>query len=142
MAILGAEAWTVHAGLWRAHAGDLSPEVSARLESSSHIGSAAVAAARRQRQAWEAELDGVLRVVDLITLPTLAGPPPPLEDAPALNGIRYGAPFNLAGWPALSMPVATATGFPASLQIAGPPGSDWRILAAGAAVEAAAAFVR
>jgi amidase len=142
MTILGAEAWTAHAGLWRAHAGDLSPDVSARLEISSQIDAAAVAAARRQGLAWEAELDGLLRTVDLIAMPTLAGPPPPLEDGRRMSEIRYGSPFNLAGWPALAMPVATATGFPASLQIAGPRGGEARILAAAAAVEAAAAFVR
>jgi amidase len=142
MVVLGAEAWRVHAGLWRDHAGDLSPDVSVRLETSSHIDAAAVAAARRQGRAWEAELDRLLHTVDLIALPTLAGPPPRLEDGQRLSEIRYGAAFNLAGWPALAMPVATAAGFVASLQLAGPPGSEARILAAGAAVEAAAAFAR
>jgi amidase len=142
MTIMGAEAWTVHADLWRAHAGELSPDVAARLESGSRIDPAAVAAARHQHDAWEAELATVLRGVDLLTLPTLAAPPPSLEDAATLSEIRYTAPFNLAGWPALSMPVATATGIPASLQIAGPAGSEGRILAAAAAVESVAAFRR
>jgi amidase len=142
MAILGAEAWSAHGALWRTHAGDLSPDVAARLESSSHLAPGDVAAARRQGRAWEVELAAVLETVDLIALPTLAGPPPALEDAPELTRIRYAAPFNLAGCPALSMPVATATGFPASLQIAGPPGTEARILAAAAVIESAAGFVR
>jgi Asp-tRNA(Asn)/Glu-tRNA(Gln) amidotransferase A subunit family amidase len=48
-------------------------------------------------------------------------------------------PVNLAGVPALSLPVPTGGAFPASLQLIGPAMSEERLLAAGARLEAAIA---
>ena len=50
--------------------------------------------------------------------------------------IRLTIPFNSLGWPALALPCGPAEdGLPASLQIAGRPGSDALVLAAGKLVE-------
>ena len=47
-------------------------------------------------------------------------------------------PFNALGWPALALPRAPpSTGFPASIQVVGRPGTDELVLAAGLAIEAA-----
>ena len=43
-------------------------------------------------------------------------------------------PFNLAGCPALAIPVPSRGRLPASLQLVGPPGSEEAIVAAGAAL--------
>jgi amidase len=48
-------------------------------------------------------------------------------------------PVNLAGVPALSLPVPTGGPFPASLQLIGPLHSEERLLAAGTLLEAAVA---
>ena len=48
-------------------------------------------------------------------------------------------PVNLAGVPALSLPVPSGGPFPASLQLIGPAGSEERLLAAGAVLESAVA---
>jgi amidase len=138
MTILNAEAWQVHAELWHHHAAELSPDVSARLGEARSITAAQTAAARKQRRAWAAELADVFSRVDLLALPTLAGTPPCLEDAARLTEIRYASPFNLAGVPALTLPVATSHGPPASLQLVGPAMSEDVLLATGAIVEAAA----
>src|SRR5262249_8816487 len=54
-----------------------------------------------------------------------------------VDTIRLAIPFNSLGWPALALPCGPAEdGLPASLQIAGRPGSDALVLAAGKLVEA------
>jgi amidase len=147
MTILGAEAWQVHGELWRRHARELSPDVSERLKHSAGIGATAVDEARRQGLRWQAELTALFDLVDVIALPTLAASPPFLDDAAHITRLRYAAPFNLAGVPALALPVAGAAGaarrrIPASLQLAGPAGSEELLVATAAAVEDAAGFRR
>ena len=47
-------------------------------------------------------------------------------------------PLNVLGWPALALPCGAAEeGLPASVQLAGRPGSDELVLAAGELLEAA-----
>ena len=140
MTILGVEAWRVHADLWRQHASELSPDVCARLETAASITGIQLAEAWEQARAWAGELAGAFAWVGVLALPTLAASAPPLEEPGRLTEIRYVAPFNLAGVPALSLPVATAHGLPTSLQLAGPARSEELLLATGAAVEAAAGF--
>ena len=50
---------------------------------------------------------------------------------------RNTLPVNLAGVPALSLPVPTGGPLPASLQLIGPAGSEERLLAMGAHLERA-----
>jgi amidase len=142
MTILGAEAWQVHGALWKRHADDLSPDVSERLKNSASIDATAVRDARQQAQAWATELAAVFGRVELVALPTLAAAPPTLEDAARLSQLRYVAPFNLAGVPALALPVVGAARrrIPASLQLAGPARSEEALVATAAVVEAAAGF--
>ncbi len=138
MRILAAEAWQVHRALWEEHADELSPDVSARLHDASRVTPPDVAAAWERARSWEAELAELFTHIDVLALPTIAGPPPPLEDASRLTDIRYVAPFNLAGLPALALPVRAPSGVPPSLQLAGPAGSEELLVAVGAVVEAAA----
>jgi amidase len=138
MTILMAEAWQVHGDFWKAHGSELSPDVSARLEASAYISAPEVAACWEKARDWANELRRVFATVDVIVLPTLSADPPTLEDAGRLSEIRYVAPFNLTGTPALSMPVATPAGrHPASLQLAGPARSEELLLATAVAIEAA-----
>jgi Asp-tRNA(Asn)/Glu-tRNA(Gln) amidotransferase A subunit family amidase len=139
MRILAAEAWQVHRSLWEHHADELSSDVSARLADASSLTPADLTAAWQRAPRWETELNDIFARVDILALPVLAGPPPPLEDATRLTDIRYVAPFNLAGVPALALPVRAASpGVPPSLQLVGPPSSEERLLAIGLEVEAAA----
>jgi amidase len=139
MRILGAEAWQVHHTLWEHHADELSPDVSARLHDASSVTPADLEAAWQRARLWETELAEVFTRVDLLALPVLAGPPPPLEDATRLTDIRYAAPFNLAGVPALALPVRAASpGVPPCLQLVGPLMSEEQLVAFGLEVETAA----
>jgi aspartyl-tRNA(Asn)/glutamyl-tRNA(Gln) amidotransferase subunit A len=83
----------------------------------------------------EQALDGL----DLVLTPTLGfvAPKLPVDDLQIrADTIRLTIPFNSLGWPALALPCGSAEdGLPASLQIAGRPGSDALVLAAGRLVE-------
>ena len=83
----------------------------------------------------EEALDGL----DLVLTPTLGfvAPKLPVDDLEIrADTIRLTIPFNSLGWPALALPCGPAEdGLPASLQIAGRPGSDALVLAAGTLVE-------
>ena len=88
------------------------------------------------RQRAEASLEGL----DLVLTPTLGSVASllPVDDLEIREAtIRLTIPFNALGWPALSLPCGPAEdGLPASLQIAGKPGSDALVLAVGEVVEA------
>ena len=77
--------------------------------------------------------------VDLLLTPTLefVAPPLPVDDLEIRErAVRLTLPFNALGWPALALPCGPAEdGLPASVQMAGPPGSDGLVLAAGRLVE-------
>ena len=76
----------------------------------------------------------------MLALPTLLGFPPLLEDADSMAGIRGpNAAVNLAGFPALALPVPSGGPLPASLQLVGSAGGEERLLVAGAVAEEAAA---
>jgi amidase len=140
MTILMAEAWGVHHDLWRDHAGELSPDVADRLEAASLIDRDEVAACWEGARDWVSTLMAAFRDVDVLALPTLSAEPPTLDQGGRLTDIRYVAPFNVTGTPALSMPVATPGRHPASLQLAGPARSEDLLLATASVVEAAAGW--
>ncbi len=142
MTIMSAEAWQVHRKLWQSHRDELGPDVAQRLELASFIDPSEVAEAWEMARNWVRELESVFATVEVLALPVLAGAPPSLADAKRLTEIRYVAPFNLSGTPATAQPVRSATSLPASLQLAGPAGSEEMLLATARAVEAAAGWLR
>jgi amidase len=95
-------------------------------------------AARGFQASWKAELAAALDRVELLAWPTLAAFPPALADSRSLDGTGRVMEVNLAGLPALAQPVATDAPLPASLQLVGPAGSEERLVATGAVIEAAA----
>ena len=106
MTVLDAEAWASDG----AHA-ELAPDkigrdVLARLREASAITPAAVSAAREQAARWRATLSSLWDRVDLLALPTLLGFPPTLDRSRDMVHIRgLTSPVNLAGVPALALPV-------------------------------------
>ena len=85
------------------------------------------------------EAERVLDGLDLVLTPTLAfvAPRLPVDDLEIREDvIQFTIPFNYLGWPVLALPRGPAEdGLPASLQIAGRPGSDALVLAVGELVE-------
>ena len=102
----------------------------------------ATQAARRTQGAWQAELATTFAThdVDLLALPTLRTFPPDVDHAADVLGAILTMAINVAGVPALAMPVTTtdrSQPVPPSLQLVGPANSEERLLAAGRRVEAA-----
>ena len=90
------------------------------------------------RAGWRVELGAVFGRVDLVATPTLTAPPAAGPGRPAAAH-PDALPVNLAGVPALALPVPTGGRLPASLQLIGAHQGEERLLAAGAEVEAATA---
>jgi amidase len=138
MTVLDAEAWESNASLARSAPGQIGRDVLQRLRAASETTPAALGRARQQAPHWRAVLSELWDRVDLLALPTLLGFPPALDDARALLRIRgLTSPVNLAGLPALALPVPAGGPLPASVQLIGPPGGEERLLAAGAVLEQA-----
>lgn len=80
------------------------------------------------------------RGVHLVATPTLPTVAPPIG-APASSGLallRFCAPFNVTGWPALTLPCdRSPEGLPIGLQLAAAPFHEPELLSAAAALERA-----
>jgi amidase len=116
----------------------LDPAVAARLRRGARASEASLAEARDHQRRWRVELAGVLAGVDALVFPTLVGFPPSLESAWSFPFTFATGPVNLAGLPALALPVPGAR-LPASLQLVGPANSEEALLATGSVLESAAA---
>jgi amidase len=131
------------AELWRAHPTLLDAEgVGAFVNDGLHAGRAVgpdrLAEAMAARARWQSEVAAMLDEVDVLALPTLVAPPPPVSDFAGFPLTRLTAPFNLAGVPVMAMPVPSP-GFavPVSLQLAGPANGEELLCATGLAIERA-----
>ena len=107
------------------------------MDAGARLGDADVAAARARAGALREQLAAWLRRFPVLALPTLATPPPRLGERAWLTALT--APINLAGLPALALPVPVRGNLPASLQLVGPSGGEELLIAAGRIVEAAVA---
>jgi Asp-tRNA(Asn)/Glu-tRNA(Gln) amidotransferase A subunit family amidase len=137
--LLVVEAWDSDASLVKEDPEGISADVRSRLELGSAFDDATVRAAWLAQRAWKATLERVFTEVDILVTPTLTIFPPHLDDGDDLLVSRCTLPVNLAGVPALSLPVPSAGPLPASIQLIGPAHSEERLLAAGALLEAAVA---
>jgi aspartyl-tRNA(Asn)/glutamyl-tRNA(Gln) amidotransferase subunit A len=105
------------------------------------------AQAQATRRRFASALGDAMRPVDFLVLPTLPCTAPLIGQAELRIGdwtgsvrealMTYTAPFNLAGWPAISIPLQSRSGgLPAALQIVGRPGEDGALLHLAQRVEA------
>jgi aspartyl-tRNA(Asn)/glutamyl-tRNA(Gln) amidotransferase subunit A len=98
-------------------------------------------AATAARAAYRERALDALGELDLLLTPTLSTVAPPADvDEIAIREqvIRFTYPFNALGWPVLALPCGAAEDdLAASVQIAGRPGADALVLAAGVALEVA-----
>jgi amidase len=137
--LLVVEAWHTDGALVAEDPESISEGVRARLELGAAVDDASVRHAWASQRVLTAALERAFSEVDFLVTPTLTIFPPPLEDGDDLLVARCTFPVNLAGVPALSLPVPSGGPFPASVQLIGPAGSEEKLLAAGAALEAAVA---
>jgi amidase len=109
-----------------------------RMTAGAEVSDAALAAARTRAEALRGQLADWLRGFPVLALPTLATAPPPVgQRRTALTSLT--APLNVAGLPALALPVPVRNHLPASLQLVGPAGGEETLIAVGRIVEAAMA---
>jgi amidase len=114
----------------------LSPHVRVNMERGARLSRADQATAERTRATVRAAFESLLADFPVLVLPTLAGEPPLLGARPfPLTALTL--PANLAGLPALALPVPGADGMIASIQVIGR--SEEQVLAFGRVVESALA---
>jgi amidase len=113
----------------------LSPHVRVSMELGARLSRADRAAAERIRAGVRDTLESLLADFPVLVLPTLAGEPP-LLGARGFPLTALTLPANLAGLPALSLPVPAAADATVSLQVIGH--SEEQVLAFGRIIEAAA----
>ena len=99
--------------------GRVGPDVAGRLEAGARRTPEELSAALAVQVRWRAEIAQVLDRYDVVALPVLRDAPPTLEDEVRMYDLRLTLPVNLAGLPALAMPVPRRDGPPASLQLVG-----------------------
>ncbi len=112
----------------------LSDRARAAIEGSLRERPEDVARARELTARFGEQLAGALAPADALVLPTLVGPPPLLDDSDELRLTVLTVPFNVLGWPALSVPVRAARGggdVPPSVQLVAGPGAEERLLGLG-----------
>jgi len=134
LTLLGVEAWAADREL--ALAGGLGADVELRLRRGGEASAQEVALAQAIAARWNSELNMLWSRIEVLALPTLLDLPAPIEHSESMMNIRATLPINVAGVPALALPVPTG-GLPASLQLVGRPGSEERLVALGRRIEAA-----
>ncbi|MGH3170603.1 MAG: amidase, partial [Trebonia sp.] len=113
---------------------DLSPHIRRNLERGARLSPADIMAARRVKDAVRSAFEALLADYPVLVTPVLTGPPPLLgEQAYAMTMLT--APVNLAGLPALSLPVGAGRGVIASLHVIGT--DEESVLGFGRVVESA-----
>lgn len=136
--ILFGEALMVNAEIWHQHRDKLGADLVERFTFAQAIGPAELGEARARREPWRLELAEMLGVHGLLVLPTATSYPARIgQQAVAPNPAA--AAVNLAGLPAISLPVPSGGLIPASVQLVAPDHHEPRLLATAALIEAAVA---
>jgi aspartyl-tRNA(Asn)/glutamyl-tRNA(Gln) amidotransferase subunit A len=135
------EAVEVHGPLFAEHRALYGENVATKVARALELTDEEVDAARAARERYRSRMAGLTADVDLVLTPTIptVAPPAGIGDL-ALRGrmIELTFPWSALGAPALALPCGAAEdGLPASVQIAGRPGDDALVLAAGALLERA-----
>jgi amidase len=137
--VIAANGWLMADPVSRAKLG---PRVRDRLAEAAEVTTEQADSARAFRRAWQATFDQLFRTVELLVMPSVPAFPAPVAGGGKGPHTRCTAPVNLAGLPALALPVPAGHRLPASLQLIGPAGSEELLLATGAVIEAAAGYRR
>ncbi|MEM5431373.1 amidase [Cupriavidus oxalaticus] len=124
---------------WDRIATQYNPETVDRLRRAQAMDLHAYAAAQQARRLFTARLHEVMSTLDYLVLPTCPCTAPPRDAGTVDIGnwtgtvrqalMTYTAPFNVAGFPAISIPLPSRDGgLPSALQIVARPGGDGALL--------------
>ena len=145
-ALLMREVADVHRELFAENADLYGDDVRGKIERCLEITDAEAERAGTARSELLDQAERALDGLDLVISPTLPAVAPPTHESDAgdlryrRSMVRFTFPFNALGWPALALPCGSAEhGLPASVQLAGRPGNDALVLAAGRLLESALA---
>jgi amidase len=134
--LLSAEAWRADRDLVEHRRDGISAKILSRLEAGASITAEQEQMCRDAQHTWRETLGAIVGPASILALPTLGEFPPALE-VERFPGSRLTLSVNLAGLPALSIPVPSGSHLPASLQLVGPAYGEELLLAVGARVESA-----
>ena len=139
----GFEAWQAHGAWIEARQPKLMEAVRGRFAAARKVTTAEYEAARPVRAAVRDRLAGLVGDDGVIAIPTFPTIAPRVDAADAeLEAFRARAlsmlcSAGLAGFPQISLPMATVSGCPLGLSLIGPPGRDRALIALAGAVLAA-----
>ena len=136
--VLFGEALMVNDDVWRHHHGRLGADLVERFTFAQAISPGELGDARARREPWRTELAEVLGSVGVIVLPAMAAYPVRVDSGAASPNPACPA-VNLAGHPAVALPVPSGGLMPASVQLVAPDHHEGRLLATAAVIEAAVA---
>jgi aspartyl-tRNA(Asn)/glutamyl-tRNA(Gln) amidotransferase subunit A len=139
--ITAAEAYAIHRE-WLQKTPELYGERGRlRIMTGAFVAAADYVNAQRERARLIGEVAAVMTGVDLLIMPTRQIVAPVLGGYDSSAGPSLTRPFNMTGYPALSLCNGfSSDGLPTSLQIAGRPFEDHIVLKAGDAFEKATSF--
>lgn len=129
------EAWLTDGPLIERYAPPLGPGVAERFAWSREVTDAQVATARVFRAAFREHLAALLGTDGVLLMPTMPDIAPLRSDSEAAledyrnRAIRMLCIAGLAGFPQLSMPLASREGAPLGISLLGPAGSDRSLIA-------------
>ncbi|MGH9003781.1 MAG: amidase, partial [Acidimicrobiia bacterium] len=135
------EAASYHRRLIRERGALYSPEVLATIQSGEAVSGPEYVDGQRLRATWAREWRETFVALRLDTVASPVVPAPPGPQSPAENAFagpsfNLTKPWNLNGFPAVSVPVGLdSRGLPVGLQLAGLPLEEARILAIAAALD-------
>ncbi len=134
-AILAMEAAEFHAPMLRERSADYGEFARLRLLTAHAYTPGAYLHAQQARAECRRRFEQRCAGLDLLSTPTMPGVAP-LLGVPAST--RFTAPFNLLGWPAVTVHAGTIEGLPIGLQLVGRPWNEATVLRAARVVETAA----
>lgn len=136
LTVLFGEALIVNDDLWRHQHRLLGADLVERFTFAQAISPAELGDARARREPWRAELAEVLGAVGVLALPTMVAYPDRVGQHAVAPNPACPA-INLAGHPALALPLPSGGLLPASLQLVAPDHHEPRLLATAAVLEEA-----
>lgn len=136
-----ADAAAFHRQRLAEHPDRFGEDVRARLEAGAALPVGDYVLARRTQAEGRRRFEAFFEKYDLLVMPTTPITAPPIEGvdsvAQAALLMRFTAPFNLTGLPAISLPCGLVEGLPVGLQIVAAPWQESKALTAAQALEAA-----
>jgi aspartyl-tRNA(Asn)/glutamyl-tRNA(Gln) amidotransferase subunit A len=149
--VMSAEATAFHEARLRDAPEAYGEDIRIRLERGLFLSATDLVVGRRARRFLRQEFSRVFQQADVLVTPTTQAPAGPIEEDPqSVSGrslamsaqlTRFTNPFNVTGFPVLSIPCGfTRSGLPAGIQIIGPAGGESQVLRAGDVYERAAGW--